>query len=72
MSSTADVFVIFGISGDLAKVMTFHSLYRLERRGLLHCPIVGVAANDWSVEELRNHARVCIAGCGETDRRGGV
>ncbi len=24
----ADVFVVFGISGDLAKVMTFHSLYR--------------------------------------------
>ena len=39
----ADVFVIFGITGDLAKVMTFHSLYRLERRGLLDCPIVGVA-----------------------------
>ena len=26
----ADVFVIFGITGDLAKVMTFRSLYRLE------------------------------------------
>ncbi len=25
---TADVFVIFGITGDLAKVMTFRSLYR--------------------------------------------
>ena len=25
----ADVFVIFGITGDLAKVMTFNSLYRL-------------------------------------------
>jgi glucose-6-phosphate 1-dehydrogenase len=36
----ADVFVIFGITGDLAKVMTFRSLYRLERRGLLQCPIV--------------------------------
>ena len=24
----ADVFVVFGITGDLAKVMTFHSLYR--------------------------------------------
>jgi glucose-6-phosphate 1-dehydrogenase len=29
----ADVFVVFGITGDLAKVMTFHSLYRLEHRG---------------------------------------
>ena len=27
----ADVFVIFGITGDLAKVMTFRSLYRLEK-----------------------------------------
>ena len=32
---------MFGITGDLAKVMTFRSLYRLERRGLLDCPIVG-------------------------------
>ena len=28
-----DVFVIFGITGDLANVMTFNSLYRLEARG---------------------------------------
>ncbi|MBV8710382.1 MAG: glucose-6-phosphate dehydrogenase [Solirubrobacterales bacterium] len=62
----ADVFVIFGITGDLAKVMTFNSLYRLELRGLLDCPIVGVAANDWSEEDLRSHARAAIEGCGET------
>ena len=31
----ADVLVVFGITGDLAKVMTFRSLYRLEARGLL-------------------------------------
>ena len=61
----ADVFVVFGISGDLAKVMTFHSLYRLERRGLLNCPIVGVAADDWTVDHLRAHARRCIADCGQ-------
>jgi glucose-6-phosphate 1-dehydrogenase len=62
----ADVFVVFGITGDLAKVMTFHSLYRLERRGLLSCPIVGVAGDDWTVEQLREHARKCIEDCGET------
>jgi len=61
----ADVLVVFGITGDLAKVMTFHSLYRLERRGLLDCPIVGVAGDDWTLEHLRTHARECIAGCGE-------
>ena len=65
-TQAADVLVVFGISGDLAKVMTFHSLYRLEYRGLLDCPIVGVAANEWSIEELRKHARACIEGCGET------
>ncbi len=63
--NVAGVFVVFGITGDLAKVMTFHSLYRLERRGLLTCPVVGVAANDWSVAELREHARTCIEDCGE-------
>ncbi|HUB35324.1 MAG TPA: glucose-6-phosphate dehydrogenase, partial [Solirubrobacteraceae bacterium] len=62
----ADVLVIFGITGDLAKVMTFRSLYRLERRHLLSCPIVGVAANDWTLEQLRHHARECIEGTGET------
>ena len=61
----ADVFVVFGITGDLAKVMTFHSLYRLEGRGLLDCPIIGVAGDDWTVEDLREHARKCIADCGE-------
>jgi len=29
----ADVLVVFGITGDLAKVMAFQSLYRLEGRG---------------------------------------
>jgi glucose-6-phosphate 1-dehydrogenase len=61
----ADVFVVFGITGDLAKVMTFRSLYRLEQRGLLSCPIVGVAVDDWTDEHLRDHARESIVGTGE-------
>ena len=61
----ADVFVVFGITGDLAKVMTFRSLYRLERRGLLDCPIVGVAVDDWTVEQLVERARESIVGTGE-------
>src|SRR5262245_52512358 len=61
----ADIFVIFGITGDLAKVMTFHSLYRLEARDLLTCPIVGVAADDWSAQDLSDHARSAIEGAGE-------
>src|SRR6187551_2500418 len=65
-ATPADALVIFGITGDLAKVMTFHSLYRLEQRGLLDCPIVGVAVDDWTVEQLKDRARESIQGTGET------
>ena len=61
----ADRLVVFGITGDLAKVMTFRSLYRLEQRGLLDCPIVGVAVDDWSVDQLVERARESIVGTGE-------
>jgi glucose-6-phosphate 1-dehydrogenase len=61
----ADVLVVLGITGDLARVMTFRSLYRLERRGLLSCPIVGVAADDWTVDQLVERARTSILGTGE-------
>jgi glucose-6-phosphate 1-dehydrogenase len=61
-----DVLVVFGITGDLAKVMTFRSLYRLEARGLLDCPIVGVAVDDWSLDDLKERARTSIEGTGES------
>src|SRR4249919_3485961 len=62
MSTTlsADVLVIFGITGDLAKKMTFRALYRLEARGKLDCPIIGVAIDEWSLEQLRQHGREAI------------
>jgi glucose-6-phosphate 1-dehydrogenase len=63
--SGSDLLVIFGITGDLARKMTFQALYRLEHRGLLQCPIVGVASEDISVEELVNRARKAIEGAGE-------
>jgi glucose-6-phosphate 1-dehydrogenase len=46
--------------------MTFRSLYRLEQRGLLQCPIVGVAVDDWDAEDLRRRARTSIEATGET------
>jgi glucose-6-phosphate 1-dehydrogenase len=61
----ADVLVIFGITGDLARVMTYRSLYRLEARGLLDCPIVGVAFDDWTLEQLVDRARESIVATGE-------
>jgi glucose-6-phosphate 1-dehydrogenase len=56
----AGVLAIFGISGDLAKKMTFRALYRLEAAGMLGCPIVGVAIDQWDDEQLRAHAREAI------------
>ncbi len=57
----ADVLIVFGITGDLAKRMTFRALYRLEARGKLECRIIGVAIEDWSTERLLEHAREAIA-----------
>src|SRR5207253_2570606 len=62
----ADALVIFGITGDLARKMTFCALYRLERRGLLGCPVVGVAVDEWTPEQLRERAREGIQAGEET------
>jgi glucose-6-phosphate 1-dehydrogenase len=64
--SAADALVIFGITGDLAKKMTYQALYRLETTGQLHCPIIGVAVEPWSVDQLRDAMRAGIEACGET------
>jgi glucose-6-phosphate 1-dehydrogenase len=61
----ADALVVFGITGDLARKMTFRSLYRLEARRLLNCRVVGVAVDDWSVQELQQRARESIEAAGE-------
>src|SRR5262249_57812173 len=64
-AAPADVLVIFGITGDLAKVMTFRSLYRLEKRGLLDCPIVGVAVDHLNSDDLRKRASEAVEATGE-------
>ena len=63
----ADVLVIFGITGDLARVMTYRALYRLEAGGLLECPVVGVAFEDWTREQLVERARDAISEAEELD-----
>jgi glucose-6-phosphate 1-dehydrogenase len=61
----ADALVVFGITGDLARKQTFRSLYRLERRGLLGIPVLGVARDDMTDDELRRRARESIEQTGE-------
>ena len=60
----SDAIVLFGASGDLAKKMTFVSLYHLAERGLLDMPIIGVAFTDWSADDLRRHAQDAIKAAG--------
>src|SRR3954465_6007610 len=60
VDKAADVLAIFGISGDLAKKMTFRALYRMQHAGTLKCPVVGVALDDWDDEALRKHAREAV------------
>ena len=70
-SQPGDAFVAFGMSGDLARKMTFVSLYQLERRELLDCPVIGVAVDAWTDDDLRKHAADSIAaalGDGQVDK----
>ena len=62
----SDAIVLFGASGDLAKKMTFISLYRLAERGLLNLPVIGVAFSAWDDETLRAHAKQAIQDSGTT------
>jgi glucose-6-phosphate 1-dehydrogenase len=64
-SSPSDLLVIFGITGDLARKMTFRALYRLERNDMLNHPIIGVASDDISIEQLVERARDAIKDCDE-------
>ena len=60
-----DALVLFGATGDLAKKKLFPAAYRLEKRGLLGIPIVGVALDEWNDDDLCNHARAAIHEDGE-------
>jgi glucose-6-phosphate 1-dehydrogenase len=55
-AARSDALVIFGVTGDLAHKMIFPALYAMARRGDLQVPVVGVAAPDWSLAQLRARA----------------
>ena len=52
----ADALVIFGATGDLAKLETFPALVGLVERGLLDMPVLGVAKSGWGLDQFRNYA----------------
>src|SRR5215218_3823626 len=51
-----DALVIFGATGDLAKLETFPALVGLVDRGVLDVPVVGVAKSGWGLEQFRGYA----------------
>ncbi len=53
----SDALVLFGATGDLAHKKTFPSLYSMVRRDTLDVPVIGVAYEDWSVDQLLERAR---------------
>lgn len=57
----SDVLVIFGISGDLAHKMIFPALYAMVKSGHLNEPVIGVALEKWTVEQLRERAHDSIS-----------
>ena len=48
-----DALVIFGATGDLAKLETFPALVGLVERGVLDVPVIGVAKSGWGLEQFR-------------------
>src|SRR3954454_11013742 len=55
-----DALVIFGATGDLAKLETFPALVGLVERGVLKVPVVGVAKSGWELEQFRDYARASL------------
>jgi len=55
-----DALVIFGATGDLAKLETFPALVGLVQRGVLDVPIVGVAKSGWGLDQFRDYAAASL------------
>lgn len=56
----SDVLVVFGVTGDLAHKMIFPSLYAMVKHGALKTPIIGVAFEDWTRDQLIARARDAV------------
>ena len=55
-----DALVIFGATGDLAKLETFPALVGLVERGVLDVPVIGVAKSGWGLEQFRDYAAASL------------
>ena len=56
-----DALVIFGATGDLAKLETFPALVGLVKRGILDVPVIGVAkSGGWGLAQFRDYATASL------------
>src|ERR1700744_84425 len=55
-TNEVDALVIFGATGDLAKIETFPALVGLVKRGVLSVPVIGVAKSGWGLDQFRDYA----------------
>ena len=55
-----DALVIFGATGDLAKLETFPALVGLVERGVLDVPVIGVAKSGWGLDQFRDYATASL------------
>ncbi len=55
-----DALVIFGATGDLAKLETFPALVGLVERGVLDVPVIGVAKSGWGLDQFRDYAAASL------------
>jgi glucose-6-phosphate 1-dehydrogenase len=56
-SSRSDALVFFGATGDLAHKKIFPALQSMVERGLLQCPVIGVAKAGWTLDQLKARAK---------------
>ncbi|HEX4450813.1 MAG TPA: glucose-6-phosphate dehydrogenase [Kofleriaceae bacterium] len=59
-TTTNDALVFFGATGDLAFKMVFPALQDLVIRGLLDVPVIGIAADAWTDDQLRDRAKASL------------
>jgi glucose-6-phosphate 1-dehydrogenase len=60
LSDEIDALVIFGATGDLAKLETFPALVGLVDRGILKVPVIGVAKSGWGLDQFREYAQASL------------
>jgi glucose-6-phosphate 1-dehydrogenase len=60
VTDRVDALVIFGATGDLAKLETFPALVGLVDRGVLDVPVIGVAKSGWDLGQFRAYAEASL------------